>query len=186
MADLYLVLLHHPTVDKNGAIVTTALTNMDIHDIARSARTFGVKRFYVAHPVKALRVLAAKIMEHWDTGYGSTYNVTRKDALSLVALEQDLDSTILSLELETGMRPRLVMTSARSGSERTTFADLRQQLSERSDPHLLVLGTGWGLSPEVTARADVFLEPIRGVADYNHLSVRSAAAIILDRLRGSR
>ncbi|HVM95962.1 MAG TPA: RNA methyltransferase [Candidatus Acidoferrales bacterium] len=186
MADLYLVLLHHPTVDKNGAIVTTALTNMDIHDIARSARTFGVKRFYVAHPVKALRVLAAKIMEHWDSGYGSTYNVTRKDALSLVALEQDLDSTIVSLELATGLRPRLVVTSARDGAERTTFAQLRRDLSERSEPHLLVLGTGWGLAPEVTARADVFLEPIRGVADYNHLSVRSAAAIILDRLRGAR
>jgi hypothetical protein len=84
------------------------------------------------------------------------------------------------------MRPRLVMTSARPGFERATFAEIRRDLAERPDPHLLVLGTGWGLAPEVTARADVFLEPIRGIADYNHLSVRSAAAIILDRLRGAR
>jgi hypothetical protein len=180
------VLLHHPVLDKNGLIVTTALTNMDIHDIARTARTYGVRRFYVAHPVKALRVLAAKIMEHWETGYGSTYNVTRKDALSLVRLEHDLDGTMLSLEHETGVRPRIVVTSAREGPNRTSFATLRSQLETRDEPHLLVLGTGWGLTPEVTERADVILEPVRGPTDYNHLSVRSAAAVILDRLRGAR
>jgi len=185
-ADLYLVLLHHPVLDKNGLIVTSALTNMDIHDIARSARTYGVRRFYVAHPVKALHALAAKIMEHWDTGYGSTYNATRKDALSLVRLQHDLDSTLLTLEHETGMRPRLVVTSARPGPRRTSFATLRAQLEQTAEPHLIVLGTGWGLAPDVTERADVILEPVCGPADYNHLSVRSAAAVILDRLRGAR
>jgi hypothetical protein len=186
MADLYLVLLHHPTVDKNGQIVTTALTNMDIHDIARSARTYGVKRFFVAHPVKALRALALKIMEHWETGFGSTYNLTRKDALSLVRLELDLDSTLTALEHETGMRPRLIITSARGGGERVSFAQLRDDLQTRSEPHLIVFGTGWGLAPEVLERADVFLEPILGPTDYNHLSVRSAAAILLDRLCAPR
>jgi hypothetical protein len=39
MADLYLALLHYPVYDKDHKIVTTSITNMDIHDIARSART---------------------------------------------------------------------------------------------------------------------------------------------------
>jgi hypothetical protein len=186
MADLYLVLLHHPVLDKTGAIVTSALTNMDIHDIARSARTYGVRKFYIATPVKALRALAAKIMEHWETGYGSTYNVTRKDALSLVGLEHDLDSSMLTCEREAGMRPRLVATSARGGANRTRFADMRLHLETSREPHLIMLGTGWGLAPEITDRAEVTLEPICGPTDYNHLSVRSAAAIILDRLRGAR
>ena len=186
MADIYLALLHHPVLDKNGSIVTTALTNMDIHDIARSARTYGVRRFYVATPVRALQVLAAKILEHWETGYGSTYNATRKDALSLVRLERDLDSIIVALERETGTRPRLVITSARGGPKRTDFGELRKQLESSDTPHLIVLGTGWGLAPEVTERADVLLEPVRGCTDYNHLSVRAAAAVILDRLRGAR
>jgi hypothetical protein len=186
MADLNLVLLHHPVLDKNGLVVTTALTNMDIHDIARSACTYGVRRFYVATPVKALRVLAAKIMEHWESGYGSTYNVTRKEALRLVRLEHDLDSTILSLERDTGTRPRLVATSARRGPDRTSFATLRAQLETSAEPHLIVLGTGWGLAPDVLDRVDVTLEPIEGPTAYNHLSVRSAAAIILDRLCGAR
>jgi hypothetical protein len=185
MADLYLALLHHPVLDKNGLVVTAAVTNMDIHDIARSARTYGVRAFYVATPVKALQVLAAKIMEHWQTGYGSTYNATRKDALSLVRLERDLDSIILALERETGMPPRLVATSAHDGPNRATFALLRSQLQASPDPYLIILGTGWGLAPEVTERADVILEPVRGPSNYNHLSVRSAAAVILDRLRGA-
>src|SRR5574340_1006384 len=182
MSDLYLALLHHPVLDKNGLIVTTAVTNMDIHDISRSARTFSVRGFYVVTPVKALQVLAAKIIEHWQTGYGSTYNVTRKDALSLVRLEHDLDGVLVDLERRTGTRPRLVATSARSGPDRTSFRALRAQLATSPDPHLIILGTGWGLTPEVTERADVLLEPIQGPTDYNHLSVRSAAAIILDRL----
>jgi len=186
MTDLSVVLLHHPVLDKNGLIVTTALTNMDIHDIARSARTYGVRRFYVATPVKALRVLAAKIIEHWQTGYGSTYNETRKDALGVVRLDADLDSVIVNLEREAGARPRLVMTSARAGAGRTSFVALRQTLAATTEPHLIVLGTGWGLSPEIMQRADVVLEPIVGPSDYNHLSVRAAAAVILDRLCGQR
>jgi hypothetical protein len=51
---------------------------------------------------------------------------------------------------------------------------------------VLVFGTGWGLTEEVLGRADDLLEPILGTGAYNHLSVRSAAAIILDRLRGAR
>jgi len=35
MADLYAALLHHPVYDKNGAVVTTAVTNMDVHDFGR-------------------------------------------------------------------------------------------------------------------------------------------------------
>jgi hypothetical protein len=186
MADVSLVLIHYPVLDKNGQIVTSALTNMDIHDIARSARTYGVRRFYVATPIKALQVLTLKIMEHWETGYGSTYNLTRKDALGLVRLEQDLDTTMIAMEREFGGRPRLVMTSARNGPNRTSFATLRRELERSPEHHLIVLGTGWGLAPEIMERADVVLEPVTGRADYNHLSVRSAAAVILDRLLSAR
>jgi hypothetical protein len=184
MADLYLALLHHPVLDKNGQVVTTALTNMDIHDIARSARTYGVRRFFVVHPVRALQLLAQKIMEHWATGYGSTYNLTRKDALHLVALETDLDATIVAVEREARTRPVLVATAARPVPHaRMSFADLRRRLTEDSGAYLLLLGTGWGLTPEVIDRADALLDPIAGPSDYNHLSVRSAAAIMLDRLK---
>ncbi|MGD9763657.1 MAG: RNA methyltransferase [Candidatus Binatia bacterium] len=186
MADLFVALLHHPVLDKNGQIVTTAVTNMDIHDIARSATTYGVRRFYVATPVRALRALSEKILEHWAAGYGSTYNVTRKEALALVQIETDLDGVLVAVERESGRRPLVVATSARSAPGSIEFGALRARLDAGGDPYLILLGTGWGLAPEVMARADLRLEPIDGPTAYNHLSVRSAAAIILDRLRGTR
>ena len=188
MSDLFLALLHYPVLDKNGQIVTTAVTNMDIHDIARSSRTYGVRRFYVVTPVKALRALSERIIEHWETGYGSTYNATRKDALSLVAVEPDLDGALIAIERETGLQPRVVVTSARpcEADRCVDFPTLQRILEQDELPHVLLLGTGWGLAPSVMARADLRLEPLNGPTDYNHLSVRAAAAIILDRLRGAR
>jgi hypothetical protein len=186
MSDLFIALLHHPVLDKNQQIVTTAVTNMDIHDIARSSRTYGVRRFYVVTPVRALRALSERIIEHWETGYGSTYNATRKDALSLVKVEVDLDGALIAVERETGQQPRVVVTSARPGERCIDFPTLRSLLETEEQPYVLLLGTGWGLAPSVMARADLRLEPITGPTDYNHLSVRAAAAIILDRLRGAR
>lgn len=186
MGDLYLALLHYPVYDKDHRIVTTSITNMDIHDIARSARTYGVKRFFVATPVRALRALAEKILDHWQHGYGSTYNETRREALALVTLTTDLDSTIQEVENEEGTRPMVVVTSARPAGERVTFGEMRRMVEKEPYPFLFLLGTGWGLTEEVLSRADAVLEPIRGVGEYNHLSVRSAAAILLDRLQGER
>lgn len=186
MSDLYLALLHYPVVDKHGRLVTTAVTNMDIHDIARSARTFGVRGFFVVTPVRALRALSEKIIEHWETGFGSTYNETRKAALALVKVEPDLDGVLVTLERETDQRPIIVVTSARPGGAPVSFAELRRRVELGTKPFLLLLGTGWGLAPDVLEAADLRLEPITGVGDYNHLSVRAAAAIMLDRLFGAR
>jgi hypothetical protein len=186
MSDLFIALLHHPVLDKNQQIVTTAVTNIDIHDIARSSRTYGVRRFYVVTPIRALRALSERIIEHWETGYGSTYNATRKDALSLVTIETDLDGALIAIERETGQQPRVVVTSARPGDGCVDFPTLRRLIEAEEQPYVLLLGTGWGLAASVMARADLRLEPLTGPTDYNHLSVRAAAAIILDRLRGAR
>ena len=86
MADVYIALIHHPVYDKEHKVVTTSITNMDIHDIARSALTYGVKRYFVVNPVRTLQALAEKILDHWQNGHGSVYNKTRKDALSIVSL----------------------------------------------------------------------------------------------------
>ena len=40
------------------------------------------------------------------------------------------------------------------------------------------------MTEEVFDKSDYVLEPIGGGGDYNHLSVRSAASIMLDRLFG--
>ncbi len=186
MADLYVALIHHPVYDKNGAVVTTAVTNMDVHDIGRLGRAFGVRAFFVCTPVETLRRLVARIIRHWDSGPGAVYNATRKEALALVRQAPDVDAAIADVERETGELPWLVATSARDDARRSTFATVRARLAAPGRPVLLLFGTGWGLHENILARVDEVLEPIRGTGDWNHLSVRAAAAIILDRLRNER
>ena len=99
MADLYVALLHHPVYDKTGAVVTTAVTNLDVHDIARLSRTFDVRAFYVCTPVETLRRLVARIIRHWDVGPGATYNATRREALALVRQAPDLDAAMAEKHL---------------------------------------------------------------------------------------
>jgi tRNA (guanine37-N1)-methyltransferase len=179
---VYVALLHYPVYDKNRQIVTTAVTNMDIHDIARSGRTYGIRGFYVVTPVKALQKLARKIIEHWEEGYGSQYNITRKDALTLVRIRDTLDDVVIDIEQECGEKPVVVGTSAKSGGNRTPFAALQDMLLKETHPFLILFGTGWGLTEAIFSQSDHFLQAIEGPTDYNHLSVRSAAAIVLDRL----
>ena len=184
--NVYVALLHYPVSDRRGDIVTSSITNLDIHDIARTCRTYGVKGFYVVNPVKTLQRLAARIIDHWERGYGSSFNSTRREALSLVRLADTLDAAVDEVTEECGVAPRLVATSARStpGKDRITFGKMREMLIRDDVPCMILLGTGWGLAETVFARSDLVLEPIAGKDDYNHLSVRAASAIMLDRILG--
>jgi tRNA (guanine37-N1)-methyltransferase len=154
-APIYLALLHYPVYDKNHQVVTTAVTNMDIHDICRAGKTYGVQGFYLVTPVKSLQKLALKIIDHWELGYGSQYNVTRKDALALARISDNLDDTIIDIDKETGQKPLIVVTSARdTGTPRTSFVALQEMLHIATQPFLVIFGTGWGLTETISAQAD--------------------------------
>jgi hypothetical protein len=183
----YCALVHHPVKDRQGATVTTAVTNLDVHDIARSARTYGLRRYYVVTPIEAQHVLVQRIIEHWTLGAGRKRIPERHVALELCESLATLELAIADVERREGKRPLLVATAARATVERplTSFADARALLASAERPWLLLFGTGHGLADALLASADVLLEPITGAGDYNHLSVRAAAAIALDRLLGS-
>ena len=183
---VYVALLHHPVSDRRGQTVTSSITNLDIHDIARTCRTYGVAGFYVVNPVKTLQKLAARIIDHWERGYGASYNSSRREALSLARLSDDLDAAVASVRRECGAAPRLVATSARSrpAADTITFGKMREMLIREPVPYMILLGTGWGLADSVFDRSDFVLEPIAGRDDYNHLSVRAASAVMLDRILG--
>jgi len=80
----------------------------------------------------------------------------------------------------------LVVTGARFTAGVIGFEELRRHMESDSGPYLLLFGTGSGLAGEVTDQADFILEPLGRSGDYNHLSVRSAVAVVLDRLRRKR
>ena len=186
MATLYVALLHHPVYDRRGDVVTTALTNIDVHDIARSCRTFGVRAFYVVTPVDAHRALARRVVRHWQSGHGAEYNPTRHAALALVRLERTLEGVEIDIERSSGALPQTIATSARGLPRAIEPAQMRALMDTTDAPFLLLLGTGWGLTADVVDRSHHRLAPIGGVADYNHLSVRAAAAVLLDRLTSTR
>jgi len=185
-APLYAALLHYPVYKKNGEIITSSITPLDLHDIARSCLTFGVKRYYVVNHLAIMKHLAGRIAEFWKSEYGVNYNKTRTDALTIMSIKDHLEDCVEEIVQTHGKRPILVATSARRSERTTNFSELAERLAWEETPHLLLFGTGWGLIDEFIRRCDILLEPIEGAGEYNHLSVRSAAAIVLDRLCGNR
>lgn len=181
--DFYVALIHHPVVDRHKMIVTSSVTNMDLHDIARSCRTFDVKRYFVVHPSPDEQALNARIVNHWHTGYGQKSHPTRTMALERLELKFSFDEALARIRELSGEEPLKFGTSARKTGDRIVAPkDLVAKLEEK--PVVLMFGTGYGLAPEWADKLDFFLQPICGPDEYNHLSVRSAVAIYLDRLFG--
>ncbi len=182
---LSVALVHHPVYDKHRKVVATALTNLDLHDIARSSRTYGVESFFIVHPVAAQRELAQRIAAHWTGEEGAEKNDFRRQAIDLLHVVPDLATAIAALSQRHGRAPLVAATAARETPHKTVaFREFSAMSRER--PALLVLGTGWGLTDELVDGCDLRLPPVHGTGAYNHLSVRSACAIILDRLYGDR
>ncbi len=184
MADLFLALIHHPVVDRNGRIVTSAITSLDLHDIARSSHTYGVRTAYVVHPIPEQREFAAAVINHWRFDFGRSFDSRRREALETIKIVASLEDAIADAERASGMRPLLAHTSAQTAGG-VSCGELRRRMeAPGAAPVMLLFGTGFGLAPEVLERADLVLDAIRGPGEYNHLSVRAAVSIILDRLRG--
>lgn len=186
-APIYIGLVHYPVRDREGNVATTAVTNLDVHDLSRSSRSYGLDGYFVITPIEAQRTLVHKILEHWVEGSGSRRVPERGQALSLCEPLASIEAAVSLIEERHGARPRLAITAARlpGGASARTPSDVRAEMASSERPWLLLFGTGHGLVPEVIERADVALAPIRP-GTYNHLSVRAACAIMLDRLFGDR
>ena len=180
-----MALVHHPVLDGQGQVVTSAVTNLDVHDLSRSARTYGCTDYFVTHPIAAQRELVERIREHWTEGSSGRRIPDRREAITLLRIVESLDAAIEAL----GGRSVVEVwtTAARELGATLSFEEARARLRGDGKRVLLVFGTGWGLAESVLRGSDALLEPIRAAAgDYNHLSVRSACAIALDRLLGAR
>ena len=185
MPRLYVALTHFPVVNKRGDIIASAVTNLDLHDISRAAKTYGAKSFFVVTPLADQKSLIKKIISHWTEGVGAEYNPARRSALDLIRMKDSIADAAEEIESIEKVYPKTVVTCARRHPSSISFKEFRDVL-QLGRPHLLVFGTAWGLAESFISEADYILEPILGRTDYNHLSVRSAAGIVLDRLLGTR
>lgn len=181
---LNVALLHDGMVDKTGKTVTTSVTLIDVHDISRSCKTYGVDSLFVVHSSQTMRSLVRTVKQHWDGDFGLRYNPNRQDALGVLSIASDLDEVLMQVERRTGKLPKIIATSAHDGDSRISYSDMTRTMEQSDDSYLVIFGTGWGMGPALMGRADYILKPIYGPTPYNHLSVRAACAIILDRLQG--
>jgi hypothetical protein len=139
------------------------------------------------HPVPSQRSLVLRIMHDWREGFGARYNDTRRQAFERLSLCSTLSEAVEAIQQEWGgLAPEIVVTGASRFTATIGFSEMRQRLGKTKRPCLLLFGTGWGLSENIASEADHVLEPIRGAGEYNHLSVRSAVAIMADRLVGGQ
>lgn len=184
--NIYIALLHHPVYNKSHVVVTTAITNLDLHDIARTSRTYALGGYFVVNPMPAQRELAGRITSHWVTGFGSEYNPNRGEALGLLKVVGHIDEARAEIEARHGVPPKVIATSARDMDGAVSYPGMREVLEGTDGPFILAFGTGWGLTEEFTEGCDYLLKPVTGPGEYNHLPVRAAVAIILDRLLGDR
>lgn len=181
-----LALVHYPVCNKHRETIASAVTNLDLHDMARAGRTFGVDNLFVVTPNREQHQLVGEILDHWHSGHGGKVNPDRKEALSIIRLSDDLAEVYEATTHKWGKRPTVLATCARcQGDGVFSYETVRERIFG-GEPVLLLFGTAWGLAPEVMEAVNGFLPPICGQMEYNHLSVRSAASIILDRLLGKR
>lgn len=179
--NLYLALIHSPVVNKHGKAIGSALTTIDLHDIARAAMTFGAKGFYVVTPFEDQQVLAHKIIEHWTEGVGGEINPDRKQALELIRVAPTFEDACADINKEHKNRLITICTSAKEYGKSVSIEKLKEELN-KENPYIIAFGTAWGLSEQFIEYCDMILEPIKGNGEFNHLSVRSAVSIYLDRI----
>jgi hypothetical protein len=179
---LYVALVHYPVLNRKGDTIASAITNLDLHDLGRLVCTFGIPRCYIVTPLKDQQALARRLLSHWIEGIGKELHPDREKALRHLQVVESVESARLDIESQMGKKPHVWATTARRHDPMLTIRQARKLLSEDVEPYLLLLGTGWGLDPVVLRQANAVLETIQGINGYNHLSVRCAAAILLDRL----
>lgn len=182
----YTALMHTDVLVGNDRTPgTTSVTSLDIHDIARSACTYGIEHYFIVTPLVDQQKVVQRLLDFWHEGPGRPYNPNRYEAVKHVSLMAQFEDVCAEIERREGVRPLVVVTSAIAGTHKNIISFYDQKEVWRHErPVLLVFGTGRGLTDEFIAKADYLLVPIEGFTNFNHLSVRSAAAIIFDRWLG--
>ncbi len=186
-ARTHVALVHHPVFDRQGTIVTSAVTNFDIHDIARACATYGLGSYFVVTPVASQRDKVQYITDVWREDIKDH----RLAALARVRPVAQVSDAIEALREATGAEPLVVATTATparfaTAARRSPANLILDAIAAPQRPVLLLFGTGWGLVDDQIPQVSHVLAPISGRPSWNHLSVRSAVAIILDRMFGLR
>jgi len=177
---LDLALVHHPVKNRHGEIIAATSQEFDIMDAARLGLTYGVRRLYIVQTIPAQRAMVERLIEH---GRSSDRDVAARGSFERTALVSSVSEALSRSSAAFGVRPEVWSTSARPVGTRLSWPAARRRLAE-GVPALVLIGKAWGLAPDVFEASDMCLDAIDPGTGFNHLSVRAAMAIIVDRLMG--
>jgi tRNA (guanine37-N1)-methyltransferase len=183
----YCALLHNDIMLPDNQVGNSSVTSIDIHDIARSSATYGIKKYFVVTRLWAQKKLVEKFLSFWHEKKTGQVNESRAFALKSVALASELTEVVEEIKvLEGGVAPVIIVTSSRRHLSHKNMIeyDDQEKIWELKRPVLFVFGTSHGISPELMDTFDYRLVPLEGLEEFNFLSVRSAAAIVFDRWLG--
>ncbi len=181
----YAALLHTDVLLPDERVGTTSVTSIDIHDGARSAKTYGLKNYFIVTPLEDQWKIVGTLLDFWQKGVGKEYNISRYQAVKSVQLANSLQEVVATIQRREGQKPLIIGTSARLVAHKQVISYYDQSLVwHHKRPVLLLFGTGRGLSEQILSQCDYLLMPIEGFPEYNHLSVRSAMSIVFDRWLG--
>lgn len=183
----YVMEVHYPVLGKNGEKSSTAITGMDLHDIARACRAYGIKKYLLVTPLAPQREMAKKIATHWTEGWGATHNPDRSEAFKTLKIFASVEKALDWVKEREKTEPYKIATTAKAHAGATHWLEIKREILAKQRAPVFQFGTGWGLHEEVLENADAVMTPISGGVDnWNHLSVRSAVSITLDRFFGWR
>lgn len=181
----YVAVMHTDVMIKGGRIGCSSVTSLDLHDIARSSATYGIKNMFMVSPLKDQLAIMDDLLAFWKSKAGQEYNKSRFDAVSRVVAIESLQATIDFIEKQEGKKPLVITTSAKIHDHQAKIDYFCQgKVWKENRPVLFIFGTAQGLREEIITESDFLLVPVGGMTNYKHLSVRSAVAIILDRWLG--
>lgn len=186
----YVVIMHSQVIVGDGRkdgrkVGDTSVASIDIHDIARSCKTYGVKNFFIVTQLEDQFKIVNTFFDFWHSKVGRDYNLSRYNAMEPVILTKSFETVVEQIKQKESADPVIITTSAKPHGKGVKIDYFSQGVVWKENrPVLIVFGTGQGLSDEIMDQSNFILTPVRGLTDYNHLSVRSAAAIILDRWLG--
>lgn len=179
---LIVSVLHYPVYNRNREIIATSISSTEVHDLARCCMTFGVEMCYIVTPLEKQRKIVERMVDYWTNGFGASYNPMRSKALGLIHVSDSFESMLMEIRSRSEV-VKVIGTSARKREEKNiTYSELRRMIKSEQGLVTLLFGTGWGLTDEIVGRCDLMLEPIYGAGNYNHLPLRIAIGIILDRI----
>jgi hypothetical protein len=175
---LYVALVHFPVKNRLGEEIASTLDVFDFSDLGRLSLAYPLANVLWINPLASQREAFDRMSAHAND---PERDVESRGSFEKLKWFNTLEEARLWVEKDAGARAWTVATTALHRPDSVTFVQVRHALAQ-AKPVLLLFGKAWGLAPAVIASADAVLTPIDEGTGFNHLSVRTAVAIVVDRL----